>query len=451
MNIATIGLAHHCLTPPSILQLSFMEPAELGDIDTVVWNIEALLPAIQNDLEQTNPKVLSVKGSEQLLAKSRHWRYQFEKLLLKGGTIIAFLPPAEEIGIHTLQEIMPYELLEPLPSVRLETFPIEGALLSCTAGEPFRSLFESISPLLMPIVALNNHPGTSILHDTEGQVLACYHALTPGRIIFLPALNQSMWAEGTLCSEFFTSVQRCIERFGQTVGISNARWLNDYALDAEQALFLERSASIRKLGLLQEQIQNIEVKISQQSFFKQLIGGEGPGVYTAVAELFRRQGAFVQSDWISDKLLIVELTDSYLAVQMRLADEPIDQDYLKNLGSAQARISDYFGRPVKILVADFSQNGLALPDRRPLKDESQKTQQHGFLFIEGSQLYGWHLEPEKQGIDRWVSRLREHDSSYTEQLSAIVKFNLVPAKVLAPHLTAKTSHHTMPAYDTFER
>lgn len=450
MKIATLGLPLPTTANSSIAHFSFMQPQSLSDIDTVIWNVEALLPELEREIEQHDPNVLSVRGSETLLATSRHWRHQFKKLLAKGGTIVVFIPPSMEIGIHTLQEMMLYDPLEPLNSASLETEAITASTLTCTAGEPFRSLFEDIKPLLKPTVALKKYPGAPIFHDENGHVLACYHAKTPGQLIFLPSLNAEAWTQSDHAQTFFTSLQRCIERFGMPLGISNATWLNQYVLDSEREALQAYSSNVRQLGEIQEKIRAIERNINGVDFFKQVVGGISFGVYIAVAQVFRARNAFVQSDWVHSNVLIIELADRYVAVQIRLPDEVVDARYVQDLHDTRQRINEYFSKPVTVLVVDCWQNNLPLPNRQDVLPESALITKEGFLYIDGQTLYGWHIEQSADTTETFIQHIKNDSQGYLEQLKSNVREQLSPVSTPTLRPTS-SSHDTVALSDIYDR
>lgn len=451
MKIATIGLSRDSTEETQVQSTNFMEAASLNDVDTVIWNVEALTKELEPEIEQQEPKILSVKGSETLLAMSRHWRQEFKRLLAKGGTIVAFLPPPTEIGIHTLEEVMNYNLLEALHTTDIE--PTAGPIneLICQVGEPFRTLFSEISALLQPSGTLAKYRGTAILHTAQGEALASFYAQIPGRIILLPSLNEKAWKQLELRSQFYEAINYCVMRFGQNTGISNARWINKYVLAGETELLAEHSDKVRQLGLLQQRIQEIEETVSYYDFFKQIVAGVGPGSYIAVAQAFRNKGAFVQSDWVHSDLVLVERANAYLAIQIRLTPEEDTAAYLERLQASQQRISTYFGKKVSLLIVDSTQNATPINQRTVDSSLQTKAQKHDYLYIDSAVLYGWYLDQNATDIEALLQAIQNVDSSYLEALrdkvSQALQFTEAPS---TSYLPTGTAEH-LPQSDIFER
>ncbi|GAB2906737.1 hypothetical protein [Paralcaligenes ginsengisoli] len=424
MNIATLDLPVSDTKGFSFAQFAFTRPAPLDNIDTIVWNPGALLPQMKDQIEQIDPAVLSVRGSESLLAMSRYWRKELDSLLARGGSVVVLSCPPKTVGVHTLQEIMPYDIYEPLLPLRVATRAYDGGESICHAGDPFHTLFRRIGHMLRPTATLDSYSGIPILQNNARQTLAVYCNPIPGRIMILPALAHKTLEQPEMAVQFFSALQESIDRLGHTANAGNASWLGSYRSVAEETLYAQRADYFRQMDGLQKKIDLLQADIDQYEFFKQLLGGEGRGVYTAVAELFRRKGAFVQPDWLENNLLLVELSKNHLAVKIRLPGETVDEAYFRKLEQSRQRIAEYFGRPVLTLLADCSGNGVPLPERNPNVDEAAMARRHGCLYAEGIHLYGWHIGIDNVDPDAWAAHLEQKEGLYLEHLRQTVNANL---------------------------
>lgn len=438
MKIATLGLAHHGADEIAATAMQFMEAGSLQNADTLVWNMEALTVELAQEIEPHTHRTLSVKGSETLLAMSRHWRQELKDFLTKGGTVIAFLPSQLEIGIHTLEEIMPYNLLEPLCIASTTTISSDTPSMICHAGEPFQSLFAEISTLLRPTCTLQHYPGIPVLHDQHEAVLACFYAQVPGRILLLPTLNDQAWSDSQQRHQFYESLQTCITRFGQTTGIHNANWIAHYALQQEGTLLAEHSKAVLELGHLQKKIREIEESIHYHNFFKQIIAGTTDTAYIAIGQAFRGKGEFVQPDWVHSNVLLIEQPDHFLVVQIRLPNEIIDASFIAEIAHSKERVEAYFTKPTEVLFVDAAQNALALPARHISTTDMQQLHAQGFLYLSSHHLYGWYLDTPQNTLALLVQKLRQQDTTYLQNLQKIVDHALQPSNL--DRLPISTEH-----------
>jgi hypothetical protein len=400
MNISTLDLA--LALPPHSLDavLSFDQPASLDRADVLIWNPAGLYPALEAACERTDPPVLGVGASEWLLATSRHWREQFKRLLAAGGTLVALVPAPRTVGVHTLQDILPYDWSDPLWPRRVRSQPIDGAALPRQAGEPFRTLFTEAARCFQPCATLAEAPGAGILEDGQGMTLASYASEPPGRLLLLPALAPDLAQDEAGAALFLQELRRCIERLGQRSGVRLAGWLD-----------LE--------------LQELDRGMAERDFFKQLLAGEGLGAGLAAAEVFRRKSAPVHADWVEKDLHIVELDQRNLLLKVRLADEPLDAAALRRLEEARVRVADYFSRPTSILVADCADNALPPSARAPRRHAVLEGLDDAYV-LNGLHLYGWHLETSGDSPDRLLQRLMQADADLSDSLLRATLRGLTP-------------------------
>ncbi len=412
MKIAAIDLPLAASGSTRLDHLAFMQPQALDEFDTVIWNPAGAFPAFESRLERRSPDVLSAPASGELLATGRYWRRQFRQLLQRGGTIVLLLPPPRAFGVHTLQEVIAYNPLEPLTALLPAPVSYVEAGSNtprCRAGDPFRTFFGHLEGMLQPRARLEEFPGIAIVEDDAGLPLGAYASLPPGRVLLLPALGDSAVADAAQSTRFIEALRHCTERLGYIAGVHNAAWMEDYRTTAEQELVDRQSTLLRQIGALQEELDTTRRAIEQLEFQKQLVGGEGAGVRLAIAELFRKNGAFVQQDWLEEGLLIVELSERLLVVKVHLAEHAADAAYFTGLEKARARIGDYFNQPVRMLLADCSENALELESRTASPQAAALARRHGLLYLQGTHLYGWLMQAGGPAPDALTTAL-EHDA-----------------------------------------
>jgi hypothetical protein len=410
MNISTLDLA--LALPPHSLDavLSFDQPASLDRADVLIWNPAGLYPALEAACERTDPPVLGVGASEWLLATSRHWREQFKRLLAAGGTLVALVPAPRTVGVHTLQDILPYDWSDPLWPRRVRSQPIDGAALPRQAGEPFRTLFTEAARCFQPCATLAEAPGAGILEDGQGMTLASY------------ASEPQDEAGAAL---FLQELRRCIERLGQRSGVRLAGWLDLQRGPADEQLHARRAQCLRERHALDLELQELDRGMAERDFFKQLLAGEGLGAGLAAAEVFRRKSAPVHADWVEKDLHIVELDQRNLLLKVRLADEPLDAAALRRLEEARVRVADYFSRPTSILVADCADNALPPSARAPRRHAVLEGLDDAYV-LNGLHLYGWHLETSGDSPDRLLQRLMQADADLSDSLLRATLRGLTP-------------------------
>ncbi len=430
MKIAAIDLPLAASRSTRLDHLAFMRPHALDEFDTVIWSPAGAFAEFEKRLERRSPDVLSAHASEELLAVSRHWRQQFRQLLQRGGTMALTLPAPRTFGIHTLQEVIDYAPLEPLTALLSSQVAVaraEPGTPQCRAGDPFRTFFEHVGGALQPQAILTDFPGIAILQDDAGLPLAAYVSLPPGRVLLLPTLADHAIADAVHSTRFVEALRHCIERLGCITGIHNAAWMGSYRTAAEQELIGRQSALLRKIGTLQEELNATQKSIEQLEFQKQLVGGEGSGVRLAIAELFRKKGAFVQQDWLEEDLLIVELSERLLVVKVHLPEETLDTGYFAELERARVRIADYFNKPVRILLADCAENALEIQERTAVQKRAALTRPHKLLYLQGTHLYGWLMQADGLVPEALTAALERDDAALWESLQKSASVALVRA------------------------
>jgi len=416
MNISTLDLAL-ALAPHGLdAVLSFDQPASLDRADVLIWDPAGLYPVLEAACERADPPVLGVGASEWLLATSRHWREQFKRLLAAGGTLVVLVPAPRTVGVHTLQDILPYDWSDPLMPRTVRSQAIEGDAAPQQAGEPFRTLFTEAARCFQPCATLAAAPGASVLQTGSGLTLASYASEPPGRLLLLPALAPGLAQDQAGAALFLRELCRCIDRLGQRSGVRLAAWLDLQRSPADEQLHGRRAQCLRERHALDLELQELDRAMAERDFFKQLLAGEGLGAGLAAAEVFRRKGVPVHADWVEKDLHIVELDQRNLLVKARLAGEPLDAAALRRLDEARARVTDYFSRPTPILVVDCADNALPPSARSQHWDAAKLAGLEDAYMLSGLHLYGWHLETPGDSPSRLLQRLMQADADLRDSL-----------------------------------
>lgn len=430
MEIAALDLPLASGRHTGIRHLRYLQQGSLARSDIALWDPAASFPAFESRLERAAPQVLGVRGGEELLALARHWRQEFAALLRRGGTIVAMIPPPSAFHVHTLQEIIRYEPLESLlpllPQPLRYADPASATGPWHMAGEPFRAFFEQHAQALRPQARLTQFPGTAILHDAGGAALACYISMPPAGVLLMPRMHASVLSDPPLCERFLDALLRCVRRLGY-MGGTTAIWADAYQTRAEMNLLARARELRRRVDELQAELGSTQAAIGRLESEKQLIAGDDGGLRLALAELLRRQGAFVQQDWLDAGVLIAELRESYLVIAVCGPDEAPEEGYFHRLEQARARIADYFGKSALAMVVDGSQNRLPLADRRTTSEIQAGACKQGILCLQGAHLYGWLMLPEAPGADELAARLRRGDATLPDTLWRSALRALLPA------------------------
>lgn len=404
MKIAALDLPFAAGVQAGIDSRSYLQAQSLAGTDMALWDPAACFAELERRSERVAPRVLGVRAGEELLALARHWRREFGALIQRGGIVAAMLPPPSRFHVHTLQEIVRYDPLEPL-SLLLPR-PLRYADMAAmpgtpqAAGEPFRSLFERSLALLQPQARLQDFPGTAILHDSAGAPLACYISLPPGGMLLLPRLRPEALADPVHSSAFIHALCHCALRLGLAGGGGIAAWADD-CLGPQELELLARERELRSRAQdIQTQLGTTLLAIDRLRADKRLAAGEGAGLESALAELLRRKGAFVQQDWLEQSLLVAELHSGFLVAAARGPDDTADPVFFDKLEQAQARISDYYGKSTQLLIVDGSQNRLPLHARAAAGAIQAAAEARGMLCLQGAHMYGWLLmeEPDADGL-----------------------------------------------------
>lgn len=391
MRIASIDLPF----PAAVAGLAshrFMEPANVRDADVVLWNPGGVAGDPQLVFERREQPLLTPRSSEELLNQARHWRHQFKSLIGSGGTLVVLVPPPVPIDIHTFEEVMPYDVLEPLEQFAAcaeATSTHSAREMKCVATAPFAKFFEEVKKLIAPAARFTRPVGNILMTDEEGNPLALHLPIQPGSILFLPQLAPSCFADSQAASHYIGALVACVDQFHLSAGIGHAAWLGQYRTRRQHALNQQRNKLLRQMQQCREQLSLVQEDIVQEEGAKQLIGGTGRGLYGAVEKLFTSKGAYIQRDWIEESMFMLDHGDGLVAVKTLCIGETLDAALLHRIRAARERISDYFSKHADILIVDCAGNDIAVAQRNPQASAGAHAACE-YPCLQGVHLYGWH-------------------------------------------------------------
>lgn len=389
MKLASLDVS---LASSHVETLNFLAPAGLGNYDAVLWSPRTFLDHLGTRIERRNPDVLSATASDELLRISRHWRHEFERLLKRDGTLVILAEPESTVGIHTLQEIMPYDSLEPLAQmlqVRPAPYPAPQALPCSHTGEPFRSLFEELAGLIQPTVTLQQWPGIPALFDAVGRPLAAYVSVVPGRVLWLPSLNSPALQAPANADRLVHALGRCLDRLGFMAGVSYAPWLSRYVTPQEGRSLQARRQLLQERAALDDKIRECDAVIGEIEFYKQVVGGGGRSARLAVAESFRRNGYVVQHDWLNEQIIIIEDDTHWVAAYVLFDGDDTGPAVWEQVNDAAARVRTYFNRPTLAVLIDCTQNNKPFNQRTVPGPLTLQGRANAVPVVESPALYGW--------------------------------------------------------------
>lgn len=393
MKIATLDVN---LALPAQATLRFSETTSLADCNVLLWDPMAGLAQFEGGLEQVDPPVLSLRASSELLRISRHWRAEFASLVRRGGALVVMLSSGHAPGIHTYQEVIPYQPLEPLDGLLRGPVHVEAGgpyAAHAIGGEPFRRFFEFFAGDLCASVALTRHCGMPVLSGEQGQVLGAYCAIVPGCVLFMPKPSGTLMEDEERSEIFIQQLSRALDRLGFGAGTALASWSAQVATAQEQDLSERRDALLRTIADLQVELNGIRSALLDIDFYKQLFAGTDRGTRVAVAELLRAKGYIVHGDWLDESLLIVETGDSLQILDVALQGGVDDaQAKLLTLTHARDRVQDYFGKPTSAALVDCRRNGLPLEMQHADSGLASFLAESHMQYVTGLELYGWHVD-----------------------------------------------------------
>ncbi|WP_423460564.1 hypothetical protein [Ottowia sp. VDI28] len=274
--------------------LSFAEPASLDDFDLVVWRPAAIAEVYSTDIVFEGKPVLEVRDSQRMFSHTRYWRAEFEEFLGRGGTLVMLAPGFTTMGLHTVQDIVPFDVIEALPGYRdLRHEACEASTVQCEAGEPFRQFFDAFGTQLVARATFAPSDAQAIASVGEGKgICAVYEYRHPGRILVIPEIRET--ASPADIAAVVGALDDLSARLRLDARVSGAVGARPVVTEREQALRQQLAETSRQRRTLQAQEAALLKEIADIAFFGQLEQGDRIGVLNAALQVLHALGAYVQ-------------------------------------------------------------------------------------------------------------------------------------------------------------
>lgn len=365
MQTITLDVA---LAPTGVTRHFFPAPTDLGTAELVLWQPEALMASYAHAVESFGESpTLTVAGSYKLLSDARHWRDEFAGLIERGGTLAVLAPSSPGFGIHTLQEIVPFDLLEALPGPRIARTSRDGNEgIVCHAGEPFHSFFDAVGHLFGGRVnyASANDRIVARSAETNGAA-AIYSYRHPGHLILLPSIRED--ASGSDVSRLIASLGNLARRLQHPGRVSALHaWAAALQLPGEAELRSRADSVRRDLARLRQEEAQIREAIADHEFLKQLVAGDRAGVLKAAAFVLLALDAYPQAGTGDDSSIVFDRADE-LGVLIVVSDAPerlVPQRILDDAHRRAAHLESELGQRPHIALLYCGGNDRGLDDTR---------------------------------------------------------------------------------------
>lgn len=301
--------------------LSFAQPAPLDDFDLVIWRPAGIAEVYSTETVFEGKPVLEVHDSQRVFSHTRFWRTEFEEFLSRGGTLVMLAPGFTTMGLHTVQDIVPFDVIEALPGYRdLRHEARNPATVQCEAGEPFRQFFEEFGAQFVACATLAPTTAQAIASVAgSNDVCAVYEYRHPGRILVLPELRKTgSHADAAAVVDALDGLSARLRLDARVSGSVGAR---PVVTDRERTLRAQLAETSRQRRTLQEKEASLLKEISDIAFFGQLTHGDRVGVINAALQVLHALGAYVQYGvGSSDTLMFEHASHVYVLILLEETD-----------------------------------------------------------------------------------------------------------------------------------
>ncbi|OUL98414.1 hypothetical protein [Variovorax sp. JS1663] len=287
--------------------LSFARPASLDFADLLIWRPAAIAEVYATEGRHEGRPVLQVLDSQRAFRDTRFWREEFLQFLGRGGTLALFAPAYARLGLHTVQDIVGYDILEALPDhADLGHDECEPAAVQCEAGQPFRDFFAAFGAHFRAASEFRpRHAQPIATLAGTGRACALYQYRHPGRILVLPALREGTPA--SVIADLVTAVQDMSARLRFDARASSTyAWREPLVLPREAALQQELAQLAAQRRALQAREAALIRELAGIALLGQLQRGDAVGVIEAALQVFHALGAYVQQGVGTARTLMVE-------------------------------------------------------------------------------------------------------------------------------------------------
>ncbi|MBH1966547.1 MAG: hypothetical protein I8H77_19530 [Comamonadaceae bacterium] len=304
MSIALIDFPNKPLE--GVSSLSFAEPASLNEFDLVIWRPAAIANVYATDDSFEGTPVLDVRDSQRVFSHTRYWRKEFEEFMGRGGTLVMLAPGFTKMGLHTVQDVVPFDVIEALPGYRdLHHKACEPSAMQCDAGEPFRQFFDKFSEQFVACATFTSGEAQAIacISGSE-ETCALYEYVHPGRILVIPEVQEAISV--TVLAAIVDALDDLSARLRLDARVSGYVGARPVVTERERTLRQELAQTSQMRRALQTREAALLKEISDIAFFGQLEHGDRIGVINAAQQVLHALGAYVQHGIGSTGTLVFE-------------------------------------------------------------------------------------------------------------------------------------------------
>jgi hypothetical protein len=290
------------------LPLSFSRPCSLDPVDVLIWQPAAIDGVYAVEGLHLGRPVLGVADSQRLVKDSRFWRDALRAFIGRGGTLVMLAPGRATLGIHTVQDVVGYDLIEALPEhTGLGRKARAPAAVACTAGEPFRSFFDAAGARFVACAEFDAANAQAIAHVAgAAAVCALYQYRHPGRLLVLPSLAPGLPTAAV--DDIAGSIADVVARLrfeGPILSPQSAKAA--FEMPGEAALRRQLADVAARQRALQAEHDLLAHRLSDLAFLRQLHGGDAAGALEACALVLHALGAYTQQGAPGTHTLMFEI------------------------------------------------------------------------------------------------------------------------------------------------
>ena len=308
---------------PGVACLAFDQPATLAGATVVLWDPAGAAARFADAIETRGERpTLAVAGSEALLAQARQWRKALADALGDGAVVAAFVPAQGGFGVHTLQEVVDYDLLEAWPGGAPRRTALHNPLpVRCITGEPFRSFFAAVGPLLQCAATLDGAPGRTISVAGDGaSTSGQYDYRHPGHLLLLPAPRGDLTGdERTRIVVALLDLARRLRRSGRLGPL--ASWAAAWPLPGEATLRKQAAALAAQHREIADALERTRGELDTLDLVKQLVAGDAAGVGRAAAHVVHALGGYAQPGMDDDATVAFEHRGVFGVITLARSDD----------------------------------------------------------------------------------------------------------------------------------
>jgi hypothetical protein len=304
---------------------------------------------------------LGLAASEAALRQSRHWRTELAAALAHGAAICAFVPAGASYGVHTLQEVVDFDVLEALPGGAPARSPLAPPQpVRCITGEPFRAFFDAAGDVLLAQAALEAPPGRTIcVASDDGRAAGAYDYRHPGHLLILPAVRRDATPADRL--RLFHALDGLVRRLRRSGRLGPlAPWAASWSLPGERALQDEAAASAARQREAAAAFDRARDALDVLALMKQLVAGDAAGAGRAAAHALHALGAYSQPGMDDADSVAFEHRGVFGVATLALGEDPAFVDRALRNAAAFAAAS---GQQTRAALLYCAENALP-PDAR---------------------------------------------------------------------------------------